>query len=411
MDGRLKFDDIAAADTASSSRLHRLGNATGVAIDPDACLALRPASNDCRRCEQACTLKALTWSSDGVPTVNEDCVGCGRCARDCPTAALHVPCALGQVANEDALLRLECQRVPASSAGSAIRVPCLGGVSAVLLLEYLARNPDNRVQCVDRGWCTDCPAGGTGFAAEPALTQARALLAAVANGETGRISRVAQPTACDEALPLYSMRSRRTVSRRRFFAALTGELASFAMPLPPGPRTSAAARRPSQHIRQYRQRYAETLQILAAQYRRTVPATVYLSAVVDSSCELTGVCAAVCPSGALQLGFAQGDSLRTLTFQPALCVGCKLCERSCPNRAITIGPARALDAAVSGSQVLRALPYRTCSRCGQSFVCSDPETTCPNCRRERELYHSLFRTTARADLSTDPAESIADPPA
>lgn len=83
------------------------------------------------------------------------------------------------------------------------------------------------------------------------------------------------------------------------------------------------------------------------------------------ACTLCMGCVAVCPTQALSAG---RDSPR-LAFSEALCVQCGLCERSCPEAAITLAPRFVYDPERRrATRVLNEEPPFCCIQCGKPFA-------------------------------------------
>ncbi|MBI1831862.1 MAG: 4Fe-4S binding protein, partial [Planctomycetes bacterium] len=76
----------------------------------------------------------------------------------------------------------------------------------------------------------------------------------------------------------------------------------------------------------------------------------------EAKCTLCGSCAFACPTGALRMG-KEGGALLGLE---SLCMGCHLCENTCPEKAITLAPT------VPDSFQIRTLvekPLAHCRKC------------------------------------------------
>jgi ferredoxin len=85
---------------------------------------------------------------------------------------------------------------------------------------------------------------------------------------------------------------------------------------------------------------------------------------------------------------AQEDDRAALgiSFEPALCTDCGLCNALCPVDAMTIRPARLVREVSAPRAMLMMRRLRACDGCGTGFV---PETadvaTCPICANEQAL--------------------------
>jgi ferredoxin len=95
-------------------------------------------------------------------------------------------------------------------------------------------------------------------------------------------------------------------------------------------------------------------------------------------------CVSVCPTSALRAG---GDTPQ-LRFAEWSCVQCGLCERACPERAITRSPRILYEAA--GQRAVRVLHEEAPFRC---VSCGKPFATASVMRRMREKLagHWMFQ--------------------
>lgn len=326
-----------------------------IAIDGDSCLrATRQA--ECRACEDGCPLAALVWH-DRTMTVVEGCVGCGRCAAVCPNDALAVEGFVLGPLPPATPLRIACRRDRDASAG-AVQVPCLGGLTATGWLE-LCDAAERPIEVVDRGWCEACGAGGTAAPWQAQLDAAERLLAAVGWPEPLRPRIRRQPLPLARARPLRAAVP--DLSRRALFA---GAGAGNAVELAP--------RRQVRPLR--RQRQDGVLARLALRTRATtVPPLPELR--VGPACADHGVCAAVCPTGALSHFVADRHS--GLGFEPERCLDCGRCAAVCPSAAITV--TRAAEP-VRGRRTVASHARRACDDCGDDFAASGEDALCPSCR-------------------------------
>jgi len=356
-------------------------------INKSACLPARSPMADCKACATICPVSALALGEQG-PALVGDCLGCGRCATRCPSDALHVqgfpdvPLP-GQAA--PVVRKLDCWRVPESEGSDeTLRVPCTGGVDASQLLSLNRLAGPGGISVLDRGWCDRCPAaGGAGHPAEATVRQVNALLeeAGAAPDSHPRLSAHPLPQhRAAAAIP--DARLERPVSRRGFLRQLGAEALSararLTADLPPA--RSGPLIVPLVPLR--RLRLGVELRALTGtdQGPSTLPR---LS--VSSRCEGHGICAALCPTGALERRI-DGQGSR-LVLSADRCIGCRLCERVCPEQAIR------LEATQGGAleQELHRLTRQRCRRCGQACNAGDTgEDSCRACRKSDQLMRAVL---------------------
>lgn len=81
-------------------------------------------------------------------------------------------------------------------------------------------------------------------------------------------------------------------------------------------------------------------------------------------CTACGLCAAQCPTGALQIAWEESDETFRLLFQHRLCTACKLCADLCPEGSLAV--TRTINkAGVAGeAKVLYEDKLLRCRECG-----------------------------------------------
>ncbi|OGA98937.1 MAG: hypothetical protein A3E79_01790 [Burkholderiales bacterium RIFCSPHIGHO2_12_FULL_61_11] len=367
----------------------------------DACLALRPAATECGVCAQACPVAAFDWRDDGV-CISANCVGCGRCAAVCPTGAIEVAgfAPPPSLAGADSALYLECQRVPAALRhAGAQEVPCLGGLTPLQLIEWVAQG--RTPVLLDHGWCMACAAG-----AAAAHTTAEALEEAASDLHSVAADRIepprlqSAPLPASKALPATAAApAGPALGRRAFFATLRGGApAVVAATRPTAWRATRSACRPSTQIQANRKQRANALERVAQRAGRALSAAAFPVLRAHDGCTHEGICAAACPSGALA-SVERADGSVGLDFEAATCVGCGLCVRLCPHDALSL--AQAGDASMPHDAAPRGLTHHAlscCTQCDAAFVALAGAALCPRCAmaqaQARDLFGSLFKHSA-----------------
>jgi ferredoxin len=360
-----------------------------VAFTAEACIAVRSLPSACQRCAQACPAGAVKVGEAG-PELVADCLGCGRCAAACPTGALVLKSFpdSGALPSGNAPLHVECWKVPASLTGhAALRVPCLGGLDAGQLLEWQALLGDTPLHLIDRGWCAKCRAGGEAHPARAALDEAARLLKACdpqAMAHPGLVLRPLPAALMPAAIPEPAAEER--IGRRAFFRRFAAEAAQ-AMPAPRY--VAPRLRRGHDFPLPRRERLLAVLEALARQPAERLPAAVLPGLTLQKDCDHLGVCAGMCPTGALYL--YEDEDHAGIGFEPRDCVACGLCAQACPARAIEVlsaGP----DGQSAAAHILTQFPLARCEQCLTPFAAVRGATLCPACRRSRQLSQNLFGT-------------------
>lgn len=356
--------------------------------DANACLQVRYPGRGCDACESACPVDVIGIRA-GAPVLDGECIGCGRCAAVCPTAALHTdgfslprhhPPGAGTI-------RVDCWRVPPpESPPGALRVPCLFGISAGWLaaLFELGATPDERpIQLLDRGGCHNCPAAAGRNTADGTLAKVRAwlsesgvpaaVLPARVSLPSGRPLSPAIPTAAN-ALPM---------GRRGFLRELAGSVARTVdqITIDTAARDPVNLRHTLDPIDQLR--LATALYRIAARHGRSIPTSALPRLALDAvRCSACGVCASVCPTAALRR--RQGADGALLYFEASRCIACGHCADTCPDLAIRVTNTGGKALAVT---LARWTAHR-CAECGESYF-GTAASLCSGCLKKEHLRQGM----------------------
>ena len=312
--------------------------------DAELCTHGAQGVSGCTRCLDVCPAQAIVSTGDRIEVNAHLCHGCSSCTLVCPTGALaHAeqgPQALLKSVSEKLLpgqqrLRIhEAGELPTVEAGSAcLSVPAIAAAGAEIWFSALA----------------------LGFR-QVSLQLPAALAQSTREAITGQL---AEAHDLLEALGL-------PVER---IVCMNG-----AAPLPM-PETDAArfVRLPA-----YAGKRAQLLWAFAALHEGSDgPGAIALkpgadlgSITVDTaSCTLCLACSQLCPTGALLSLAEHEDGNTRLEFIEGACVQCGLCERACPEQAISrqarflLHPAQRHDA-----RVLNRDQQHHCPQCGAPFI-------------------------------------------
>lgn len=351
---------------------------------PHSCLAVRAGDVACSACAQACPARVLEVDGDG-PRLTGDCLHCGRCSAACPGGALQADGFLDvMLAPGRGPIEVECAKAPASAGSNTMRVPCLGGITPTLLLQWWLQAGDRTLTLINRDWCTHCSAGGPRFAGEASLLQVREWLreCGVASSRWPGVREVASSSE-DRRLDIpLAPKKAPSLSRRGFFRRVTTDIArtDAVAEAPAGPRARVLR---SPCALPARQRMLESLQQLADRQGCAMPPGALPAVVVSERCRDHGICARVCPTQALIR--VERDAEVGLHFDATRCTSCRRCEQTCPEGALSLG-----HGGFPTSVVVRSTAMSTCIDCGATFAAPQAATTCPRCVARARLARSMF---------------------
>jgi ferredoxin len=127
-----------------------------------------------------------------------------------------------------------------------------------------------------------------------------------------------------------------------------------------------------------RKRLLKQISALAASRGMPMPSGQMPAVTIADGCELSGLCAAICPTGALRRGEKNGTT--ALEFDAADCLACGECQRVCPSSALSLWAAG--DGTVRDApQTLIERAAAICEGCGDTFTAGNDRQFCPTCRK------------------------------
>lgn len=346
------FDDMMAAARGDEA-LEGAPSQTPVLVARRCVRALHQASG-CMKCAEACPERALSVKLRSVAVDAAACTGCGACAAHCPAEALYMRSP--GAARKQAFLALARQAGTLSiacgeAAGDARRMAdmttaCLGTLDMSLPAAMAAdRAKDAFTLHVVHGDCARCARRGGCANPVKAIEAWRATLSQLA------------PRA---ALEIHAAPKSVDTGRRRFWGRLLQKAELGLEADEPFDEASLAWLEsvPLRTVPPGRGRWLEALKKVRADEPEALSAMMaapgrprFAAPRIDhEACTACGLCAAVCPSGAL--AEEKSADLTLMKATPSKCIACGLCADICFRHAVTILPLRHPEAALDENPVV-----------------------------------------------------------
>ncbi|MCL4492957.1 MAG: 4Fe-4S binding protein [Nitrospirae bacterium] len=345
-------------------------------IEAPLCSRFRTPKSGCSMCADTCPAGAISISDKGAE-ITGACIECGICSSVCPNGVFQVKerddeRIIGEIREaagrnsrgEGKVLRISCER---GDGKADLLVPCLGRLTEALLVEPV-RTGFAGIDII-RPDCAECPNSKASLHIDKLLNRVFALYEMV-NIERERLAIRRMP------LQPPVKRPEKAVSRREFFSALRTKAAAVAATSLPEISAGGDAREQS-FLEAISKRPGNSKRMLLIQALGEFapvkevcvpPGEVSLAEItVSSHCTACGVCATLCPTGALTQGWSEEQFC--LSFRPSLCTNCRVCAETCMPKAISTGETARLNHLLEDKELrVFEAERKQCSLCRMDFV-------------------------------------------
>lgn len=369
-------------------------------VRADQCVHQRVVGAECANCIQSCPQKAWQIHEDGLGFDEDLCDGCGLCVAACPMEALTIDVEVAHtVASRSSKNdgRFACHRISISEemAADVTQLPCLYAVSPGWLWQYSHEHLLIYLE-IAVGDCAQCERGLAGQEWRRQWTQIAKITSMV--GSLPQLKLVSPsawtsaPCNKDPAIP----------ARRAFFRKIS-------MPSSSQQATNT-------------QKYSNTISSARAwlinQLRTQVPTSTTvplqpLWAVAWNPAQCTGClsCTRICPTQALRVEIAHGESAATsFVADMSRCIDCGLCIALCQTNALgKTNWASSRPENINWAPQRSILNQQCCEACGAMFhrlaIHSSTATAnglCHTCACGRPRQHNrLVQPIAKAPTQYD----------
>jgi ferredoxin len=367
-------------------------NRIGVRVRQARCTRVRFSESACRECIASCPAQAIRIG-DGRLRIDRACTGCLLCLPACPNDVfVSEPEADAETIPFPDLLYCSAllpPKTPTLTDLPSCVVPCLGSIPPHRVIERVLHG---RVPLqVITGYCHSCPMKTGEFSFRKREAEI-VLLLTLFKVET--VPLTVRAGTDQDRLNLSAkveehgknLKEKEAFSRRDLFLRFRDRVLKPDEAARRRTRVYSDDQGPSEYMRSviaFVQAYESS--------ESQPPEIPFLREIrVQEGCTGCGVCAALCPTGALKINEDQGRV--ELLWRPAHCSRCNLCVESCCKKAIRFLPG--VETRRIAGQTSRAIMrfYRNlCPECGDSFLSPGPETRCVRCSKREKVVEDLFR--------------------
>ena len=363
-------------------------------LDRSRCLPARHLGVACSLCRDVCPRSAL--GNEAIPKPDSSaCDGCAACAAACPTSALTSPpleaaftAWLSTIGPGSVGVEIRCgvaraNDTPAAADTIPLTLPCLGTLRAADIVAIRARGA-SELAFVSAD-CSVCDRASAGRAFEGTLGMASGALVAIQAPTS--ITRGVAPARND--VPRTSTMPERRMSRRGLFTLWQSTARDAATGIARENESSAGFVGRSSLTPAWRQRLEMDVRALAAESAAPTELPVGLGAAVPfvaGTCDGCGLCALVCPFGALVV-----DQTR-VGCRVGACTACGLCVAACPTGGLALRPLGIAEVrAAAAAEVAEADRWE-----------QTPATSAASLDRRATLTDARIRDSARKSVTRSP---------
>ena len=359
---------------------------SALTLNTERCLHSQDRFSSCKACFEICPINAITPGKP--PSLNpEKCGKCMACLTVCPVGAFTAEGAVASLLNavkhlEGSMLELLCERNPraalgVSKASTGIRIKgCLAGLGSGAYFILAAYGQEHILVRTDA--CSGCEWATLPGQVEAQVRQAKQFLEVWGRSETlACISELDTPVE----RPFWEGTNPPLSRRELFWSAVRQGQATLARAVDDF--GAVAECLPGR----------DRLRLLGAVVQMPVPQPGYTGSLknmdfawisISETCTACGVCARICPTGALQFGKNTYETAYKLAFVARNCVGCEMCVHVCAPSAMSLDHNPTFEQIFSQETVvIHEGGLIKCKNCGTLTVAQPGVNLCPLCEFRR----------------------------
>jgi|GEM_PF-2667631 len=368
-------------------------------IHNELCNRIRFSESHCEKCLSACPAGALHIGDDILEIDNSSCTGCLFCVASCPNEVFSTSSGAERKKSEQPDF-LYCwamiprgTKIPADLPSSII--PCLGSIPPRMILDRVLRKK-SPLKVATRS-CALCEMKQGESSFRKREREIHELLSILGIGDLPLVTTRGTDKEERDVLEIVHkqwkyLEEKNAISRRDLLLHFRERMVKRELPKETD---SALTTRP---------RPTDTMQCVTALTQcnganasssKTIP---FLREIhIEESCTGCGVCAALCPTGALSVKKTRDSS--ELLWRAAHCSRCDLCTEACGKRAIRFLPGVELEKIARETvTVIKRFYNHMCPECRTSFLSPHTKAQCPCCSKTERVIDGLFQMIYGTDV-------------
>lgn len=359
----------------------RISSHSLASVSHERCLNRRYNRVFCNKCEHVCGTDAISF--DDVPAIDGTaCTGCGVCVNVCPTGAFS----LRDISKENILSSIEegrkvvfsCRGAQESDNISHATVPCIGYLCEGMLIK--AASMSEKI-IIDKT-CDHCTLKNDFGVVQRKVDVANTILESFGRNPNIELSDDGTLDA-----PVKDTFGRKSIDYLR--NVYWGNDSNNVNDTPDVESSDWRSIIPATHTL-----LIDTISALGEPVKDVImleSGPLYSLDIADA-CDMCGICAAICPTGALRLSEPEDGSMQSIGFNVSFCIGCDVCRQVCKKNAISYKADIHLSDIMSSDWVsLISHERMQCKRCKKYIKSIKKDNLCSSCSLEQDVEQQFLQ--------------------
>ena len=367
----------------------RISSYSLASVSLERCLNRRYNRVFCNKCEHVCCANAISF--DTVPDIDGvACTGCGVCINVCPTGALSIR----DISKKDILSSIEdgrkvvfsCRSVQESDNESDtisyVTVPCIGYLCEGMLIKAASMSE----QIIIERACDHCA-----LKIDFCVVQRKVDVANTILESFGRNPNIELSADCTVDVLEKDSFGRKSIDYLRNVYGGNDNNRNNGGDLPDVESSGEMSIISATHVL-----LIDAISALGEPVKDVIileSGPLYSIDIADA-CDMCGLCAAICPTGALKLSESESEdgSMQSIGFNVSFCIGCDVCRQVCKKNAISYKADIHISDILSSDWIsLISHERMQCKRCKKYIKSIKKDELCSSCSLEQDVEQQFLQ--------------------